>query len=120
MSADLIIRPASAPAATPVLMPVSRSPNDAVKTELPPSQAVSAPAAAASLRNNPHTTQDAVSHQVVIDRAAASIVYKVIDERTNEVVEQFPEEAVLRRRAYSHALEDRREAALPAALNRIA
>jgi uncharacterized FlaG/YvyC family protein len=42
---------------------------------------------------------------VVIDRAAASIVYQVIDSRTSLVVKQFPEEAVLRRRAYFHALD---------------
>jgi uncharacterized FlaG/YvyC family protein len=46
-----------------------------------------------------------VSHQVVLDRAAASIVYQVIDSRTDTVVEQFPDEAVLRRRAYFHTLD---------------
>ena len=46
-----------------------------------------------------------MSHQVVIDRAAASIVYQVVDERTSLVVNQFPDEAVLRRRAYFHTLD---------------
>ena len=46
-----------------------------------------------------------VSHQVVIDRAAASIVYQVVDEKTSLVVRQFPEEAILRRRAYFHSLD---------------
>jgi hypothetical protein len=46
-----------------------------------------------------------VSNQVVIDRDAASIVYQVVDNRTSQVVKQFPEEAVLRRRAYFHALD---------------
>ena len=46
-----------------------------------------------------------LSHQVVIDRAAASIVYQVVDARTSLVVSQFPEEAVLRRRAYFHTLD---------------
>ena len=41
----------------------------------------------------------------MIDRAAASIVYQVVDERTSQVVKQFPEEAVLRRRAYFHSLD---------------
>ncbi len=52
-----------------------------------------------------------VSHQVVIDRAAASIVYQVVDERTSLVVKQFPEEAVLRRRAYFHTLDQTKGAA---------
>ena len=46
-----------------------------------------------------------LSHQVVIDHAAASIVYQVVDERTSQVVKQFPEEAILRRRAYFHSLD---------------
>ena len=42
---------------------------------------------------------------MIIDRDAASIVYQVVDNRTSQVVKQFPEEAVLRRRAYFHALD---------------
>ena len=50
------------------------------------------------------------SNQVVIDREAASIVYQVIDNRTSEVVKQFPDDAVLRRRAYFRSLELAKEA----------
>src|SRR5438552_751371 len=50
------------------------------------------------------------SNQVVIDREAASIVYQVVDNRTSQVVMQFPEEAVLRRRAYFRSLELTRDA----------
>jgi uncharacterized FlaG/YvyC family protein len=46
-----------------------------------------------------------VSNQVVIDRDAGSVVYQVVDNRTSQVVKQFPEEAVLRRRAYFHTLD---------------
>ena len=46
-----------------------------------------------------------MSNQVVIDRDARAVVYQVIDTRTSQVVKQFPEEAVLRRRAYFHALD---------------
>ena len=46
-----------------------------------------------------------MSNQVVIDREAAAIVYQVVDNRTSEVIKQFPEEAVLRRRAYFRTLE---------------
>ena len=47
-----------------------------------------------------------VSDQVVIDRDAGSVVYQVVDvNRTSQVVKQFPEEAVLRRRAYFHTLD---------------
>jgi uncharacterized FlaG/YvyC family protein len=33
------------------------------------------------------------------------MVYQVVDDKTDEVVNQYPDEAVLRRRAYFHALE---------------
>ena len=50
------------------------------------------------------------SNQVVIDREAASIVYQVVDNRTSLVVKQFPEEAVLRRRAYFNTLDMNKDA----------
>ena len=40
-----------------------------------------------------------------VDRDAASVVYQVVDNRTSLVVKQFPDEAMLRRRAYFRALD---------------
>jgi uncharacterized FlaG/YvyC family protein len=104
MSTDFSIRPVGAPAASPVV-PSSEAANKAVATELPASQSVTAPDASANVRNDSEFASDHVSHQVVIDRAAASIVYQVVDNRTNLVVQQFPDEAVLRRRAYFRTLD---------------
>jgi len=59
----------------------------------------------ASVRNDPQAAIGYVSHQAFIDQAAASIVYQVVDTRTNAVVAQYPDEAVLRRRAYFHTLD---------------
>jgi uncharacterized FlaG/YvyC family protein len=42
----------------------------------------------------------------VIDRAAAEIVYRVVDNRTSLVVRQFPDEARLRARAYLRAQDE--------------
>jgi hypothetical protein len=89
MSTEFSIRPVGAPAATPVVQSLSDAASNA----------------SVSVRNDPENASDFVSHQVVIDRAAASIVYQVVDNRTNLVVEQFPDEAVLRRRAYFRALD---------------
>ena len=105
MSTDFSIRPVGAPAATPVVQPSSDAAHKAVATELPASKSVTAADGSVSVRGDPETASDYVSHQVVIDRAAASIVYQVVDSRTNAVVEQFPDEAVLRRRAYFRALD---------------
>jgi hypothetical protein len=58
------------------------------------------------VRNDVQTISDeAVSHQAFYDRAAASFVFQVVDDRNAQVVDQFPDEAVLRRRAYFHALD---------------
>jgi uncharacterized FlaG/YvyC family protein len=110
MSADFNIRPVGTPAATPVVQPSSDAAHKAVATELPASKTVTAADISVSIRNDPETANDYVSHQVVIDRAAASIVYQVVDNRTNLVVQQFPDEAVLRRRAYFRALDLTRDA----------
>jgi hypothetical protein len=102
MSTDFSIRPVGAPAQLPVV----QSPREgAVETELPPGQSVTAPDASAVVRNDPQTPSDVVSRQAFIDQAAASIVYQLIDDKTDTVVQQYPDEAVLRRRAYFHALD---------------
>ncbi len=106
MSTDFSIRPVGAPAATPVVQShASEAANHAVATELPASQSVTVADASAAVRNDAPDIGDSVSHQAFIDRAAASIVYQVVDNRTNTVVSQFPDEAVLRRRAYFHTLD---------------
>jgi hypothetical protein len=106
MSTDFSIRPVGAPAQTLVVLPPSsEAASNAVATELPASQSVTAADASAFVRNDAPDAGDFVSHQAFIDRAAASIVYQVVDNRTNAVVEQYPDEAILRRRAYFHTLD---------------
>jgi hypothetical protein len=115
MSTDFNIKPVGAPVAAPIVHPIGEAAQNAVATELPASQGVAA--SDALVRTN--LDSDAVrvsisnaslSNQVVIDRDAGSIVYQVVDNRTSQVVKQFPEEAVLRRRAYFHALDLTKEA----------
>ena len=106
MSTDFSIRPVGAPAGTPVIQPLSEAVNSAVATELPASQSVTAVDANVAVRNDAQAAaSDYVSHQAFIDQAAASIVYQVVDSRTQAVVAQYPDEAVLRRRAYFHTLD---------------
>jgi uncharacterized FlaG/YvyC family protein len=105
MSTDFSIKPVGAPVATPITPPVSEAARSAVATELPASQSVAAADASARVNLNSNAVTASVSNQVVIDREAASIVYQVVDNRTSQVVRQFPEEAVLRRRAYFRALD---------------
>ncbi|MFL6816892.1 MAG: hypothetical protein ACJ8EF_02990 [Bradyrhizobium sp.] len=104
MSTDFSIRPVGTPAATPVVHASREAAANPVATELPASQSVTATAASAAVRNQQGASAY-VSHQAFLDPAAASIVYQVVDVRTNSVVDQYPDEAVLRRRAYFHTLD---------------
>ena len=110
MSTDFNIKPVGAPVAAPVVQHVSEAAQHAVATQLPASQSVSP--ADAGVRANIDSdavrvsiSSASVSNQVVIDRDARAVVYQVVDNRTSQVVRQFPEEAVLRRRAYFHTLD---------------
>jgi len=110
MSTDFNIKPVGAPVAAPVVQHVSEAAQHAVATQLPASQSVSA--ADAPSRANIDSdavrvsiSNASVSNQVVIDRDARSVVYQIVDNRTSQMVKQFPEEAVLRRRAYFHTLD---------------
>ena len=104
MSTDFSIRPVGSPAPSPVVQPVSQAVNNAVATELPASQSVSASDATVT-RNDAQIVSFDISHEAFYDRAASSMVYQVVDQKTDEVVTQYPDEAVLRRRAYFRALE---------------
>jgi hypothetical protein len=105
MSTDFSIKPVGAPAAIPVAQPVSEATNNAVQTVLPASQSVTVPDASAGVRNDAPAPSDFISHQAFLDRAAGSIVYQVINSNTDQVVEQYPDDATLRRRAYYHTLD---------------
>ena len=105
MGTDFNIKAVGAATGLALPQPASEAPKDAVATQLPASQSISAASAVARMRNDPQPTPDSTSHQTIIDRTSNSIVYQVVDNRTSLVVRQFPEEAMLRRRAYFHALD---------------
>ena len=112
MSTDFNIKPVGAPVAAPIVQHVSAAAQHAVATVLPASQSVAAVDAgarasthSAAVRISISSASASVANQVVFDRDARAVVYQVIDTKTSQVVKQFPEEAVLRRRAYFHALD---------------
>ena len=105
MSNDFGIRPAGAPAATPVIRPQPEAAIDAVKTELPAPKTPTAPDASVAVSANPRPADDR-SRDIVIDRAAGTVVYRVVDNRTSQVVSQFPDELRLRARAYLRSLDE--------------
>ncbi len=105
MVADFNIKPVGASAAVPFVEPVAEAAHAAVPTQLPAAKAVTAIESSLAARNNTQAESDRLSRQVVIDRAAAEVVYRVVDNRTSLVVRQFPDDAMLRRRAYFHAMD---------------
>jgi hypothetical protein len=105
MSSDFNIKPVGTPVGTAMAQPASPAADQAVATELPAHQSVAAADASPRVRNDAQGASDGVSHQVILDRDAASIVYQVVDNRTSLVVKQFPDRAILRRRAYFRALD---------------
>jgi hypothetical protein len=123
MSSDFSIKPMGAPVATPLAPPVSPAADEAVATELPARQSVAAADTPARARNDTqgNNTQGlggTTTNQVILDRDAGSIVYQVVDNRTSLVVKQFPDQGVLRRRAYARAQEQVREDALALRIDR--
>jgi len=104
MSTDFSIKPVGAPVATPIAQPVSEAVNSAVTTVLPPSQSVTVVDPSTTVSNDLGTSGN-VSRQAFLDRAAGSIVYQTINERTGAVVSQFPDSATLQRRAYYRTLD---------------
>ncbi|MCP3372702.1 hypothetical protein [Bradyrhizobium cajani] len=112
MSTDFSIRPVGIPAPAPIVTTSNSAANEAVQTDLPVSQTVAASDTSAAVRNDLPNNQN-VSRQVVFDQAAASFVFQIVNDKTDAVVNQFPDEAMLRRRAYFHALDMKSEPSRP-------
>jgi hypothetical protein len=106
MSTDFSIRPVGVPAPPPVIAPQTQAASNGVATDLPASRSVTPADASASVRNDPSSQSDSeLSHQAYFDRDAATLVYQVVNSGNGEVIEQYPDDATLRRRAYFRALD---------------
>jgi hypothetical protein len=115
MSTDFSIKPVGVPA-TPSFPPAaSNAAQSGVPTQLPASQSVTAADASAANRNDSSNSNGSVSHEAFFDTAAAAVVFQSVDDLTGQVVQQFPDEAMLRRRAYFHSLDLSKETSSPLA-----
>lgn len=119
MSTDFSIRPVGIPAPAQIVTTSNAAANEAVQTDLPVTQTVAASDTSAAARNDLQSNAN-VSRQVVFNQAAASFVFQVVNERTDAVVNQFPDDAMLRRRAYFHALDLKSEPSRPLSTDRSA
>ncbi|SHN82895.1 hypothetical protein [Bradyrhizobium erythrophlei] len=114
MSTDFSIRPVGAPVPASFPPVASNAAIGGVPTQLPPSQTVTAPDASTTSSNNLPSSND-LSRQAFFDTAAASVVFQSIDSLTGQVVQQFPDDATLRRRTYFHSLDVKDSAPRPLA-----
>lgn len=106
MSTDFSIRPVGVPAPSPVIAPQTQAASNGVATDLPASQSVTPPDAGAAVRNDPPSANsNDLSRQAYFDRDAATLVLQVVNGGDGQVIEQYPDDATLRRRAYFHSLD---------------
>jgi hypothetical protein len=104
MSTDFSIRPVGTPVAASFPPAASNAALGGVPTQLPANQSVTATDTSTASRNDSPSSSD-LSHQAFFDTAAASVVFQSVDALTGQVVQQFPDDAMLRRRAYFHSLD---------------
>jgi hypothetical protein len=104
MSTDFSIRPVGVPVAPSIQLAASNAALGGVPTQLPANQTVTATDASAASRNASQAPAGVVSQQAYFDTAAASVVFQSVDELTGQVVQQYPDDATLRRRAYFRSL----------------
>ncbi len=92
-----------------------------MRTQLPPTQTVTLPKPPRPLRRESvQIDRERLSRQMVFDQDSAQFVYQVVDERTEDVVAQVPDEAKRRARAYFREMERAKEASRPQLTDRTA
>lgn len=111
MSTDFSVRPVGAPAQAPTVRATPEGAREAVRTQLPPTQAVTASEAPKAARGESvQIDRERLSRSIEFDRDSAQFVYRVVDQRTENVVAQVPDEARRRARAYYHEMQRVKEA----------
>jgi hypothetical protein len=106
MDAGLTIQPVTGVAVTDYVRPAATAGTG--PTQLPPEQTV-APAPDSTPTNNGtaqpgNPSSDNITSSITIDPQSREVIYRVIDSRTRQVIQQVPDEALLRNRAYSQAI----------------
>lgn len=120
MSSDFSVKPVgvSAPA---FVRPAPEAARDGVRTQLPAAQSVTASETARPPhRQSLQVDAERLSRQMVFDHDSAEMVYKVVDSQTESVVQQVPDEAKRRARAYFREMERAKEANRPQLTDRTA
>jgi hypothetical protein len=109
MSTDFSIRPVGVPVAPSFPPAAGNAALGGVQTQLPASQSVTATDAGTAGRNDSQGAPGNLSQQAYFDTSAAAVVFQSVDDLTGQVVSQYPDDAMLRRRAYFHSLDQSKD-----------
>jgi uncharacterized FlaG/YvyC family protein len=121
MSTDFSVRPAGVPAPAPVIRPAPEAARTAVRTQLPAAQSATASEEPKAPRGESvQIDRERLSRRMDFDQDTAELVYRVVDSRTDSVVQQVPDEAKRRARAYFREMERAKEADRPQLTDRTA
>src|SRR5262245_54495052 len=106
MDAGLSIRPLAGVAEASYVQPAPAPVRGAVATDLAPAQTVTAAAGATAAHNDAANTpfEQPTTNDIVIDPATREVIYRVVDVRSNRVVRQVPDQALLRMKVYTRAI----------------
>jgi hypothetical protein len=113
MDTGLTLRPTGSVAQTSYVRPEAAPVREAVATQLPPAQSVTAAAATPASRNDAARaalTQSPQAREFILDPHSREVIFRVVDVRSGSVVRQMPDEAIMRLRAYARAMADKARA----------
>jgi hypothetical protein len=114
MSTDFSIRPVGTPVPASFPPAAGNAALGGVPTQLPANQSVTPTDTSTASRNDsPAPSPSDLSHQAFFDTAAAAVVFQSVDGLTGEVIQQFPDDATLRRRTYFHSLDLTKDSSTP-------
>lgn len=102
MDTGLTLKPSASPAQTSDVRPEPAA-RAVAPTELEPAKAVTPVPEGAQIQ----ATEDQRKREIVLDPHSREVIYRIVDVRSQRVVRQIPEEAMLRLRAYTRAALDK-------------
>jgi hypothetical protein len=116
MDSGLTIRPVAAPVASEYVRPGADAGQTPVATDLQGAKAVTttpkvapAPDTNSTPNNAPQSaaaSTAAFTQRFTIDPQTREVIYRLVDARTQQVIQQVPDESLLASRAYANAIQN--------------
>jgi len=110
MDVGLTITPVFGAAAGDSVRPTAAPPQGAAANDLPDAPAATPATAPGTIPNSVPQTAAASTgsrtQSITIDPQTRDVIYRVVDTRTQQVIQQIPDQALLRNQAYSSAIQN--------------